>query len=213
VIRRHRGDEATPAALDPPTTDRRLGRRGLLAGGLAAVGGGVLAAATSGTAAGGTAATADPVPVVGLPGAVSLTLRGADWRHTAPAPAVGFGAPAAAPASLSTVGRFVDASDVTIGDFRATALGTGADAPQLHILTLHDGHLLAMGSGPLDEAHYAIVGGTGAYLGATGGYVARQSPHGAGGSGTATFSVTLLLAEQRVTTALGAAPSSTVVRS
>jgi hypothetical protein len=83
----------------------------------------------------------------------------------------------------------------------------------LHALTLHDGLVLGLGSGPIGSADYAVVGGTGRYLGATGGYTARQFPVGAGGNGTAEFVITLLLAEQRSDAALGAAPSTSIARS
>ena len=94
----------------------------------------------------------------------------------------------------------------------ATPIGAGSDGPQLHSLALRDGLLLGLGSGPTAEADYAVVGGTGRYLGAVGGYTCRQFPLGAG-AGTAEFVFTLLLAEQRSDAALGAAPTSSTTRS
>jgi hypothetical protein len=205
VIRRARSRSAP--ASSPPPAPSALGRRALLTGGVAAVGGALVASAT-GTGEAMAAPAAPAAPVTAPPGAVTLTLQGADWRLAAEPPPVQTGGSPQPPTALTTVGRFVDNSGNTIGSFRSTPLATGADGPDLHILSLDDGLILALGSGPLDEAQFAIVGGTGSYLGATGGYTARQSPTGPGGTGTALFFLTLLFAEQRPQTALGAAPAT-----
>jgi hypothetical protein len=133
-----------------------------------------------------------------------MTLHGIDWRFVADAPPVGG---SATPAPLTTAGELVDDRGTGVGSFRSTPLVTGSAGPDLHILTLSDGVLLALGSGSLDEGHFAVVGGTGSYLGATGGYTVRQSPAGPAGDGTALFLITLLSAESRPQAALGAAPA------
>lgn len=178
----------------------------MITGGLAAVGTGVLAAG----AASAEASTGALPPGGGLgrlPGAISLVLHGVDWRRAVPVPTAGGAVP-----DLRTVGQFVDQAGTTIGSFRSTPLAETAGSPELHVLTLHDGVVLGLGSGPLEEAAFAVVGGTGRYLGATGGYVVRQFPE-AGGAGTAEFAITLLLAEQRADAALGAAPTTSLSRS
>jgi hypothetical protein len=182
-----------------------------LTGGLAAVGTGMLVAGTDGVARAAEAAA----PSVGtLPGGVTIVLRGVDWRMTVPVPPVaGSGVPRPAPSGLRAIGRLVDSSGADAGSFRSTPLGDSSDGPELHALTLSDGLILAIGSGPLAEAAFAVVGGTGNYLGATGGYIARQFPGTPGKPGTAEFVVTLLLAEHRTDLALGAAPSTPNTRS
>jgi len=57
----------------------------------------------------------------------------------------------------------------------------------MHRFDLGDGTLLGMGSGPLDDGVFAVIGGTGSCAGAVGSYTARQSPRGLGGDGTAEF--------------------------
>lgn len=192
-----------------PTVSHRIGRRGLLTGGLAAVGTGVLLARE------GVADASEPDAGVGtLPGAVTVVLQGVNWRMTAAKPPITSGDdPRSAPSGVRAVGSFLDTSGQPTGSFRSTPLGDSSDGPELHVLTLEDGLILGIGSGPLSEAHFAVVGGTGRYLGATGGYVARQFPQQPGRPGTAEFVITLLLAEQRTDAVLGVAPSSTTARS
>jgi hypothetical protein len=64
-----------------------------------------------------------------------------------------------------------------------------------HTFVLPDGSLFGSGvstSGTESEGEFAIVGGTGSFSGATGSYTARQSYVDFGGSGTATFTLTLI---------------------
>ncbi len=71
----------------------------------------------------------------------------------------------------------------------------GATTLDMQTFNLPEGSIVGMGTGQLvDEttAVYAIVGGTGRYLGARGSYVARQQPYGLGGDGSAEFTFTLL---------------------
>ena len=64
-----------------------------------------------------------------------------------------------------------------------------------HTFVLADGNIIGSGiasSGLDSEGHFAILGGTGRYLGARGSYTARQSHVDFGGNGTATFTLTLI---------------------
>jgi hypothetical protein len=91
-----------------------------------------------------------------------------------------------------------------LGEFYATAhrLGTlGKAAPQapgsleLHTFVLAGGTLVGSGvasAAAASEGEFAIVGGTGRYVGARGSYRARQSHRELGGTGTATFSLQLI---------------------
>jgi hypothetical protein len=86
-------------------------------------------------------------------------------------------------------GRILDGSKRDLGTFRAAAIpGLGA-AFLLHTFDLEDGTILGIGASRLDEADFAIVGGTGRYAGATGTYSAQQSPRETGGDGTARFTL------------------------
>ncbi len=64
-----------------------------------------------------------------------------------------------------------------------------------HTFVLPDGSLFGSGvstSGTESEGEFAIVGGTGRFLGARGSYTAKQSYVDFGGNGTATFTLTLI---------------------
>lgn len=83
--------------------------------------------------------------------------------------------------------------------FRISTPGKVADREpgslEQHTFVLADGNIFGSGvatSGTQSEGQFAIVGGTGRYLGARGSYVARQSYVDFGGNGTATFTITLL---------------------
>jgi len=81
----------------------------------------------------------------------------------------------------------VRADDGTMGNFRSTPLDAGA---HLHVISLTDGTLIAIGSG-LNDGAYAVLGGTGRYAGITGAYTATQSPLGRYGEGTSEFILAL----------------------
>jgi hypothetical protein len=67
-----------------------------------------------------------------------------------------------------------------------------ADASvELHTFVLPGGTLVGMGTALPGESVFAILGGTGAYAGASGSYTAVQRLRELGGSGTAEFHVTL----------------------
>src|SRR5262249_37834506 len=64
---------------------------------------------------------------------------------------------------------------------------------ELHTFVFSDGTIVGSGiatAAPHSEGHFAIVGGTGRYLGVSGAYVARQAHAELGGDGTAEFTFT-----------------------
>lgn len=94
-----------------------------------------------------------------------------------------------------------------VGDFFATAFGIdsagragpdGAATLELHTFNLADGSIIGTGTAKASvdaDDVFAIVGGTGRYVGARGSYVARQQPLELGGDGTASFTLTLITEE------------------
>jgi hypothetical protein len=91
-----------------------------------------------------------------------------------------------------------------IGDFFATYYRLnphGKVAPneagslELHTFVFPEGTIVGSGTASAacaSEGTFAIIGGTGRYLGARGSYVARQNHLEFGGDGTATFTLTLI---------------------
>lgn len=94
-----------------------------------------------------------------------------------------------------------------LGEFFATSFGVeapgragpdGVATLELHTFNLADGSIIGTGTAraALDaEDVFAIVGGTGKYVGARGSYVARQQPQEFGGDGTAEFTLTVITEE------------------
>jgi len=140
--------------------------------------------ADNGTSSPATApATAKPAPK-------TVVLHGRDWHYASPATQPG-NLPAPTDASVP-VGRLVDGKGSELGSFRAASMPTLAGALELHTFDLSDGTILGIGSAGIHDRPFAIVGGTGRYAGASGTYVARQSPRELGGDGTAEFTLTLV---------------------
>jgi hypothetical protein len=90
-----------------------------------------------------------------------------------------------------------------VGDFYASYLSVESPARagdritslQQHTFSLPEGTIVGSGVATYDaesEDTFAIVGGTGRYLGATGSYTARQRYRELGGNGTAEFRMTLI---------------------
>jgi hypothetical protein len=171
------------------TRRRLLGRLGLVLGGVA----GAVGYAAAGASARRDLGLAVTTPTPKATQQVSLVVRGQDWRlhglGRTPGQIPGKGD---MPAPL---GRLVDGRGRPAGSFRAAPMPGPAAMFQLHTFELTDGSLLGVGGGPLSEAVYAVVGGTGRWAGASGSYVARQFPREAGGDGTAEFSFTLTVQE------------------
>ena len=105
-------------------------------------------------------------------------------------------------------GELIDGPDgETVGEFFATSFGVrspshagpdGVASLELHTFNLPGGSIIGTGTAraALDaEDVFAIVGGTGEYVGARGSYVARQQPQELGGDGTARFTFTLITEE------------------
>jgi len=119
----------------------------------------------------------------------TLVLEGRNWRHASPSTQPG---QLPGPTDIAVpVGTFVDRKGKELGTFRAASLTTLAGAIELHTFDLSDGTILGIGSAGIHDKPFAIVGGTGLYAGASGTYVARQSPRELGGDGTAEFTLTL----------------------
>jgi len=119
----------------------------------------------------------------------TLVLHGHDWRVASPATRPGELPKHDDPAV--PVGRLVDRDGNDLGSFSAAALPTLGAAVELHTFELGDGTLLGIGAAGMHDKPFAIVGGTGRFAGASGTYVARQSPRELGGDGTAEFTLTL----------------------
>jgi hypothetical protein len=122
--------------------------------------------------------------------AESLVLYGRDWRLTVPRTE-----PGRVPDRSETrtpKGRIVDATGRTLGSFTAANLAGAGGVLQLQTFDLEEGTIVGVGAAGRHESPFAIVGGTGRFLGASGTYVARQSPRERGGDGTAEFTLSLI---------------------
>lgn len=173
-------------------TRRTVLRRGLLAiGTLAGIAGlaGVADKARSGTL---------------LPSADSasetLKLYGSNWHLAAPGLRRGELPKRGDQVSIS--GALSHApGEAEVGSFFASVLhldGAAAHGPystaqlETHTFQLPGGTLVGMGTTTgSGEDVFAVVGGTGRYLGAAGSYVSRQNPLETGGDGTAEFTFNL----------------------
>ena len=84
-----------------------------------------------------------------------------------------------------------------VGHFTAAHLTldspfAGAASLEIHTFELEDGTIHGLGSSARGaEGNFVILGGTGRFAGAAGGYVARQRPRELGGDGTAEFQLKL----------------------
>jgi len=174
-------------------------RRNALKGGLTLLG----AAVGIGTA-NSNALAAAPGRAVENKDGLPLVLHGVGWRISSQDLRRGQLPPAGV--RMLARGEIVDkpSRGRKLGDFFATyyRLNTpGKVAPhepgslELHTFVFPDGTLVGSGvatAAAESEGHFAIIGGTGRYLGARGSYVARQSHADFGGDGTATFTLTLI---------------------
>lgn len=133
-------------------------------------------------------------------GATTLILFGRQWQTYAADRQPGF-----VPVKGDQVAMYGEFTDTVggqkIGEFYANcfcvdspfgATPYAAANVEMHTLNLDGGTIIGMGSASAGENEYAIVGGTGRFLGARGSYIARQRPWGLGGDGTAEFVITLI---------------------
>jgi hypothetical protein len=125
-----------------------------------------------------------------------MALYGSDWHLAAPGLRRGELPKRGDQVSIS--GALSHApGEAEVGTFFASVVhldGTIGHGPyssaqlETHTFQLPGGTLVGMGTTTgSGENVFAIVGGTGRYLGATGSYVSKQSPLETGGDGTAEF--------------------------
>jgi len=183
-------------------------RREALKRGLAVMGAAVGVGAAGKTIVGTTHSTAVGSTSTNGPKSEQLTIHGRQWHVSSTE---------LRPGELPDRGHrllgrgdLLDGPDGTkVGDFFATSFGIdspgragpdGAATLELHTFNLPGGSIVGTGTAraALDaEDVFAIVGGTGRYVGARGSYVARQQPQEFGGDGTAQFTMTLITEEAR----------------
>ena len=155
-------------------SEAKTTRRGIVAGGLALLGGlGLGAAATTRATDSGEAASGR-----------RLTFR---------APSLRVGDPDAVPGmpgrAVRLEGRadLLDRSGNRAGTFSSVVLPSGDDGVELHTFQLEQGTLLGMGR----AGSFAIVGGTGSYARAQGAYAIEHRAKHLGGDGSADFVIDL----------------------
>ncbi len=176
----------------PKASRRTILRQGVLA--LGAFAGAVGLAGAVDKVRSGTLLAADP------PGTTRITLTGSDWHISAPGLRRGDLPKRGDHVSVTGVVAVAGSTDEA-GAFFASVqhldnpAGHGSHALaqlETHTFQLPGGTLLGMGTTIRgQESSYAIVGGTGKYLGASGSYVGQQNPFETGGNGTAQFTLTL----------------------
>ncbi|MHB8577416.1 MAG: hypothetical protein ACYDCQ_19055 [Dehalococcoidia bacterium] len=167
------------------------GRRGVIKRGLALVAGGLGLGAVAGR---GTAAAAGAATAPMAPAPRSLTLLGRGFHlYGSDRP---FGATPLRGDRVAAAGTLHDAAGSPLGEFHSAVFCTsspfspGAEPLaylEQHTFKLADGLLIGTGLSGSGDDEFAIVGGTGAYLGARGSYTASQRPFDMGGDGNAEF--------------------------
>ena len=177
---------------------QRATRRTILRSGLLAAG---AVAGAVGLAGLGERIRNAPLPAVdSMTPMTTFVLRGTDWHLSAPGLRRGElpkrGDVVSVFGSLTRDGLLSDSgSFIASVQHLDTAAGHGPYASEqleTHTFRLGDGTLVGVGTTtPGVESVFAIVGGTGRYLGVTGSYTAVQSPIETGGDGTAEFKFTL----------------------
>ena len=159
-------------------SETKTTRRGIVAGGLAVLGGlGLGAAATSRATDGASEAAAKP-------GGRTLELRAARLRLADPDARPGI---PGRPSRLEGEAQLVDGHGKAAGRFSSVMLPSGRDGVELHTFQLEGGTLLGMGR----VGGYAVVGGTGSYAGASGAYAFEHRAEHLGGDGSAHFVINL----------------------
>lgn len=179
-------------------------RRGILKGGIAFLGG--LVAAGSGRSPFGRSTARAAAHADGGP--VTLELHGSFWSVSSRR---------LLPGHFPRTGDRMTASGILldgpggkpVGDFYGTYMGLhdpGHDGPEgiasleHHAFRLPEGSIMGTGVGTRHDDQpdvFAIVGGTGRYVGARGSYVATQRHRELGGDGTALITITIFLEGER----------------
>lgn len=183
-----------------PTDRHGAARRSFLVRGILTLGSAVAGAfALSRAGAAATPELAAPAPELSPAPAETVRLLGLGW-HVAGADRPPGALPALGDRQTMRGEVFDSSAERRLGRFYGVSLCV--DTPtgpspypslgmQLHTFDLDGGTLLGIGAAPSGEGTFAIVGGTGAFLGASGSYVARQRPRELGGDGTAELTFTL----------------------
>ncbi|SRR6266542_1762427 len=117
------------------------------------------------------------------------------------APQLAFSDPDATPTNVVRVPSrliastpLVDQAGLASGSFTGVVLPAGEGGLELHTFTLDRGTLMGMGSAAASS--FSIVGGTGAYAGAGGGYTMEHRAASAGGDGSADFVIDIARGER-----------------
>jgi hypothetical protein len=168
-------------------------RRQMLKSSLALAAGAIGFGAARKAVGGAESPAAEAVPNGNPPGSLAIQARNVHAVVEGRPP--GHGPVGGGRTSLS--GDLVDGSGAPLGRFLGVSTAFDADlgtptSVESHAFQLPDGTIHGMGTvvRPGDEAVFAIVGGTGRYLGARGSYVARHLPVELGGDGSAAFTMT-----------------------
>ena len=130
----------------------------------------------------------------------TLKVHGTNWRLAAPDLRRG-DLPKRGDMVSITGDLRTDTATTPLGEFFGSVLhldGTGGHGPyslaqqETHTFRFPGGTLIGMGTNaPAGESVFAIVGGTGQFIGVTGTYTGKQSPLDTGGDGTAEFIFTI----------------------
>lgn len=177
------------------------GRRSILRWGALAVG--TLAGAVGIGAVAEKSAAALTGKTGGPAGATVIKLHGSQWHLQAPDLRRGVPPRPGDRVSISGV-LHATPGGPSVGQFFATSIhldtpdATTYASAEMQMQTIHlaDGTIMGMGTATGARSAFAVVGGTGRYSGATGSYVATQSPAEVGGDGTAELTLTLKLVEE-----------------
>ena len=176
---------------------RGASRRTVLRSGILAIG--ALAGAV-GLVGVGERLRSSPLPATDVKGLTTFVLHGSDWHLSAPGlrrgelpkrgDVVTVSGSLNADGVLSQSGTFI--ASVQHLDTPVGHSSYSADQLETHTFRLSEGTIVGVGmASPNGESVFAIVGGTGRYLGLTGSYTAVQSPLETGGDGSAEFKFTI----------------------
>jgi hypothetical protein len=176
---------------------RGASRRTILRSGILAIG--ALAGAVGLVGVGERIRNAPPV-ANDVKSLTTFVLHGTDWHLSAPGLRRGElprrGDVVSVSGSLTPEGGLAESGTFIASVQHLDTPGShgpyAADQLETHTFRLSDGTLVGMGTAtPVGESVFAIIGGTGRYLGVTGSYTAAQSPLETGGDGTAEFKFTI----------------------